>query len=440
MSISNDIKILCDIQDENIYFEENCVQIAEYKGKTVKFITGKLTYTPSHCECCGIKNENHTVYKNGTKKSRITLPFTGVHPTYLILKKQRFFCKACHHSFIAKSSIVEKNCFISKQSRAQVLVKSAEAQTLTSIARDCSVSATTVQRIISEGVKPFKFTYQSLLEHVSFDEFKYGKGKMAFEYINAETGEILGILSQRNGQTIINHFHSNYSLNQRNHVKTVTIDMNASYVGVIKALFPKADIIIDCFHLVQLINRAMNKTRVQVMNRFKTSNSEDMKKYRRLKRYWKLILKDQMALSFTEYNYYRLFGQRTEAGIVEDMLAYDETLKANYKMYQKLLYCIKKEDYIGFEEALNIKQDQLLSSYIKTSIKTLRKHLPYIKNTFKYPFHNGRIEGINNKIKILSRISYGYKNFVHYKNRILLHFKFKPIKENNKQKRHSNVA
>jgi len=108
---------------------ENAVVYKEFKGKTAKFMTGKLTYTPTHCECCGVKNENYTIYKNGTKTSRITLPFTGIHPTYLLLKKQRFFCKACNHSLIAKSSIVEKHCFISKQSRAQVLIKSAEAQT-----------------------------------------------------------------------------------------------------------------------------------------------------------------------------------------------------------------------------------------------------------------------------------------------------------------------
>src|SRR5690625_7512430 len=70
--MSNDIKNLLDIQDENIYFENSSTEIKEFKGKTSKFITGTLTYQPSCCENCGIKNENYTVYKNGTKTSRIT--------------------------------------------------------------------------------------------------------------------------------------------------------------------------------------------------------------------------------------------------------------------------------------------------------------------------------------------------------------------------------
>ena len=115
MSVTNDIKNLLDIQDENITFEEDCVQDEEYKGRICTFITGKLTYDPKYCERCNAKNIDYIVYKNGTQTSRITIPITGVKPTYLRLKKQRFFCKACDRSFTAKSPIVEKHCFISKQ-------------------------------------------------------------------------------------------------------------------------------------------------------------------------------------------------------------------------------------------------------------------------------------------------------------------------------------
>ncbi len=132
---------------------------------------------------------------------------------------------------------------------------------------------------------------------------------MAFEYINVETGDIIDILERRTNRIITEHFIANYSLKERKkRVESVTIDMNAGYVSVIKEMFPKAVIIIDRFHLVQLINRSMNRIRIYIMNTFKTSNNEDMKKYRRLKRYWRLFLKSETDLSYTEYKYYRLFG------------------------------------------------------------------------------------------------------------------------------------
>src|SRR5699024_5652888 len=116
----------------------------------------------------------------------------------------------------------------------------------------------------------------------------YAKGKMAFEYVDAETGNTIDILDNRTSYKIKEHFIGNYERKALNKVKTVSIDMNAGYINVIKEVFPKAQIIIDRFHIVHLINRGMNMTSVRIMNSFRTSNNEDMKKYRRLKRYWKL--------------------------------------------------------------------------------------------------------------------------------------------------------
>nr|WP_307725331.1 transposase [Halolactibacillus alkaliphilus] len=85
-----------------------------------------------------------------------------------------------------------------------------------------------------------------------------------------------------------------------------------------------------------------------------------------------------------------------------------------------------------FKAAANRNFDANISSYMKTSIKTLREHLPHIQNSFNYTYNNGRIEGINNKIKVLNRVAYGYRNFTNYKNRILLHFAYKPVEPQKK--------
>src|SRR5699024_7646755 len=129
----------------------------------------------------------------------------------------------------------------------------------------------------------------------------------------------------------------NYVQDNLRHVETITIDMNAGYVNVIKEIFPQAKIIIDRFHLIQLINRSMNKTRIRVMNQLKKHDNNDIKKYRRLKRYWKLLLKYERDLSHTEYKYYPMLGQRLETNVVQELLSYNEKLRANYRLYQRLL-------------------------------------------------------------------------------------------------------
>ena len=66
---------------------------------------------------------------------------------------------------------------------------------------------------------------------------------------------------------------------------------------------------------------------------------------------------------------------------------------------------------------LNNKNDKI-SNYIKTSIKTLKGYLPYIKNTLSNPYHNGFVEGNNNFIKVIKRIAFGFRSFHRFKARI----------------------
>lgn len=209
----------------------------------------------------------------------------------------------------AQTSVVKTNCYISQNVKTLIVIKATEARSITSIAADCSVSSPTVQREINVDAKLFKPYHQALPEHLSFDEFKYPKSEMAFEYINAMTGDILDILNRRTQFNIKNHLPANYSLSDRKCVKTVTIDMKVDYATVIKELFPNADIIINCFHLGQLINLSMNKYLIQVMNQLSKSDGEDQKKRRRLMRFWKLLLKNSTDVSTTVYKYYFLFKQ-----------------------------------------------------------------------------------------------------------------------------------
>ena len=84
-----------------------------------------------------------------------------------------------------------------------------------------------------------------------------------------------------------------------------------------------------------------------------------------------------------------------------------------------MLYAIHQNDFEAFIARLNAPPVQL-SHYMKTSSKTLKKYTPAIHNTFIYAFSNGPLEGINNKIKVIKRIAFGFRSFTSFRNRILL--------------------
>lgn len=106
MSNNNDIKKLLNIQDENISFKDNYVTEGVYKGNNCHFIEGKLTQHPTQCNICGVLNENYTIYKNGTQKSRITILAESVYPFYLILKNNLFSVNVVNHPLFKLPKII----------------------------------------------------------------------------------------------------------------------------------------------------------------------------------------------------------------------------------------------------------------------------------------------------------------------------------------------
>src|SRR5699024_11913785 len=103
-------------------------------------------------------------------------------------------------------------------------------------------------------------------------------------------------------------------------------------------------------------------------------------------------------ISNTDYKYYPLFGQRLEESVINELLDYDEDLKMHYHLYQSLLECVKEKNFTALSHTLNTVDQSLYFRYMKTSIKTLNKHLPYIKNSLIYNINTVQFIRIHYKI------------------------------------------
>lgn len=77
--------------------------------------------------------------------------------------------------------------------------------------------------------------------------------------------------------------------NARDSVETISIDMYTPYLEVIRTRFPHAKIVIDRFHIVQLLNNTINMVRVKEVNKLHQRQPRD---YRKLKNQWKSLLKN----------------------------------------------------------------------------------------------------------------------------------------------------
>ena len=132
----------------------------------------------------------------------------------------------------------------------------------------------------------------------------------------------------------------------REGVTHFVIDMYAPYMTLIKEVFPNAKIVLDKFHIVQLLSRALNKTRIRFMNQNKEF-------YNKFKRYWRLLLMDQANLDGVNYYYCPCFKkQMTLFDIVESLLALTPELKATYDFYQTIKQAIKLRHFDDFHHAI----------------------------------------------------------------------------------------
>ncbi|HDE0485797.1 TPA: ISL3-like element ISSau8 family transposase, partial [Staphylococcus aureus] len=159
--------------------------------------------------------------------------------------------------------------------------------------------------------------------------------------------------------------------------------------------------------------------RVTVMNELRATNQP---LYNRFKRYAKLLLKPEEDLEAFEYHKVALFKERkTQKGIVKYLLDQDDSLNDAYQYINQLRFKLKHNDYGGFIHELKHMPLSQTHSVVQRAIKTLNKHVYFIKNTFDYyNLSNGPLEGINNKIKLIKRTSFGYGSYNHLRNRILL--------------------
>ncbi|WP_020006453.1 ISL3 family transposase [Salinicoccus albus] len=413
---------LLQIKENNIDCTNTTVEEISHKGIKSLFITAKLTYIPTHCPDCGCMNAEYSIVKNGTRASRITLPHISGLPAFLKLTKQRYLCKDCGHSFTAETPIVEKYCHISTRTRQWIAHQCDQRLTEKYISEMASVSTTTVRRVIEETAHAIRQRpTHTLPAHLCFDEFKSVKSvdtAMSFIFCDAVSHRVIDIVEDRKQYALTRYF-LRYDRSVRHKVKTVTVDMYAPYFHVIQACFPKAKIIIDKFHLVQALNRELNRTRIQVMNQYR---HRDRPLYNKFKRYWKLLLKPPNHLTRTEYKKYRLFSEwKSTDSIAQYLLNVDETLNANYDYAHALSDALRQGHMEQFKALIQTSHAAPLSPGMRRVLRTFKKYAPHIEQTLHYPkLTNGPLEGINNSIKALKRVAFGYRNFAHFRDRILL--------------------
>ena len=348
MSLSDFIKNILNIQDKNISFpEENYFQIVKKNDFFIKVFKGFLK--SNHCACphCNSKN----IVKNGSRIRKVRyIPYQNYN-IELELTVQRYICKDCKKTFSPSTNIVSNNSSISNNLKYTIALELQKNISLTSIAKRYNISVSSVQRIMDTCYSNFKVNREHLPETICIDEFKSVKnidGAMSFVFADFQSKSIIDIVEDRRLRSLTEYF-SRFSLEAKNNVKYICMDMYAPYISLVKSIFPNGEIVLDKFHIVNLINRAFNQTRIYIMN-----SIQDPSLKRKLKRFWKLLLKYYPDLCEIKYYCQSFKYKLSSKDKVDHLLDKIPELEINFNIYQDIIQAIKHNNFKRFEGIVSI--------------------------------------------------------------------------------------
>ena len=416
LSLSNFIKTILNIQDNNISFpEEDYCQIIQKDNLLIKVFKGFLKSNYCACPHCNSKN----IVKNGSRNRKIKYIPIQNYNIQLKLNVQRYICKECKKTFSPSTNIVGNNSSISNNLKYTIALELQKNISLTSIAKRYNISISSVQRIMDNCYSDFKVNKEHLPEAICIDEFKSVKnidGAMSFVFADYRTKSIVDIVEDRKLNSLTEYF-SRFSLEARNNVKYICMDMYTPYISLVNSIFPNAKIVLDKFHIINLVNRAFNQTRISIMN----SIQDDSLK-RKFKLFWKSLLKYYPDLCQVNYYCQSFKRKLSSKDKVDYLLEKSPELEVNFNIYQDIIQAIKHNNFKRFESVVKkyLGTKEKVSKKMIIALKTLKKYMKYIENMFESNITNGLIESLNNKIKSIKRTAFGYSSFSNFKKRILI--------------------
>lgn len=329
-------------------------------------------------------------------------PIRGTAVT-LLIKKRRLWCKTCGTPFTEPIHKISKGHRTTANYKRGLFWAASVFKDFKTVKKTYKCSYNTLYKAafwhFKKRIKDkLSYPLPSILgidEH-SIRKIKHAPVDYATVFVDHKNKRAYDLCEGRSLASLSEFVQKNRWRGFKN-VKVVTIDLSETYRSFVKRTFPKANIVVDRFHLQRLIGRAVNKLRLRIRGDIRKDPVRHLtlRNASSLKHFEKRVLKKFLNIPVN----------------IDLKLAYE--IKESIRNF----YNVK-----GFKRARKIlikvtqKCDEskvpLLTSFRKTLLKWFNEILNYHRFN---RVSNGRVEGFNRKAKLIQRRAYGYKNFSNYR-------------------------
>jgi len=346
------------------------------------------------CSCC-----RQTVgqgYDSRTQYIRDLSCFK--YNTYLCLDKFRIYCPCCGVKVEElKFARVFSHCTIRFE---DYIAKLCSILPVSQVAELTSLDWKTVKEIDKRYLtEKFSCPDYSCLELLAIDEISYKSGhKYLTVVLDLRQTKVVWVGQGRRGETLDKFFCEIGEGNAKN-ICAIATDMWDPYIASIRQYAPQAKVVFDKFHVIAEYNRMIDRIR----NEEYSIASKSGKKAIKGSRYLLLTNKENLGQSQKE--------RLRELLDVNKIISTAYILKDELKM---LWQCGSKEEADSF---LIDWVGKAIASSNKDLCKFSKKLMRYsygLINHAMYPINSAKLEGVNNKIKVIKRRSYGFHDLTYF--------------------------
>lgn len=231
------------------------------------------------------------------------------------------------------------------------------------------------------------------------DEIALKKGHSNFETLIYTEDGILETMKGKKSRDLQELLKTIPGLGQ---IQRVCMDMCAPFADAVRLALPAAEIIIDRFHIIKLLNKKLDQLRIKTSKKLEEPLQKEFSKIRFS------LFKDERSL------------EKEKKDFVEKYLGFNAEMKDIYRHCQDFRRILFPENPLTRTEASKQLTDWCTRAkkHLGRFVKTIESWWTEVLNACLYPLNNGRAEGFNNKIKFIKRMGFGFRNRETFKLRI----------------------
>jgi transposase len=373
----------------------------EYREGCIHFHLRKKPHQ-RRCVVCGSRE----VTLGGVESYSIrSLPIGG-KPVFLVLELHILSCMECGALRQESRDVAEARKSYTR-AFARYVIELSKQMTLLAIARHLGVGWDLVKEIIKLHLsKRAKRRSWRKVRYIAIDEFAVRKGHRYMTVVlNLDTGEVLYSAVGKDSKALKRFFAR--LRRARAKLKAIAVDMSEAYASAIKEYWPhKVAIVHDHYHVVANMNAVVDSVRRDEQNRLEGEG----KKLIKGSRYLLLRAKEKLA---------QLPDKQAR---LDALLAVNETLHKVYLLKEDLRLFWSQEsksEARDFIETWLSQAKAMDNSHLTRFANTVASHIDTILAWYEHPITSGPLEGLNNKIKVMKRSAYGYRDFEFFGLRLL---------------------